>query len=150
MFPRGMQKAVIKACQKGNAVNPISTKYYRSQQRQKDSLEEEFVLKNFCKHLCQQSSARGICTISHLTLDTCQHLILLLSSVSPYFFSACPFLQPCKCQRLIAQLLLQKIILSFHPIIKWSEYSPIWQNVDSLLFVGVCKLTPSTFQASAA
>lgn len=28
IFPMGMEEAVIKACQKGNAVNPIRTKYY--------------------------------------------------------------------------------------------------------------------------
>lgn len=29
MFPRGIEDAVIKACQKGNTINPISTKYYQ-------------------------------------------------------------------------------------------------------------------------
>lgn len=29
IFPRGIKEAVIKACQKGNNINPISTKYYQ-------------------------------------------------------------------------------------------------------------------------
>lgn len=28
-FPRGIEEAVIKTCQKGNTINPISTKYYQ-------------------------------------------------------------------------------------------------------------------------
>lgn len=107
------------------------------------------MLKDFCECLCQQSGATGICKISRLTPEIRQHLILLLSSLTPYFFSACLFFQPSKCEHPIAQLLLQKILFSSHPIIKWSEYSPILQNVNSLLLLGVCKPTSFTFHDTA-